>query len=122
MSIRRLFSFLLCLAVALCAGGFLVSSLFASPVQAETTNAFLKTQSALKKTTGLESWLGIGMDTNAAKLFNALAGDIPAEIFETGSTATTSLRNYIPGGAFGTMNSMIASLNTPPASGIEYIA
>lgn len=114
----RLFSFF-----AIIASFLFLATLF-SPnfVYAEANNTFLKTQAALKKTTGLESWLGIGMDTNAAKLFNALVGDIPKEIFETGTTTTGYLKNYIPGGAFGTMNGMIASLNTPPASGIEYIA
>lgn len=100
---------------------FLISNFFfSSPAFAQ--NAFLEKQAAIKDGTGLESWTNEAMSSNMMSLFNGMVGDIPEEIFETGTSTTSLLRNYIPGGAFGTMNQMIASLNTPPASGVEYIA
>lgn len=80
-----------------------------------TVSSLYETQSAIKEGTGLESWQSTGMDITSVKVLNSLVGDIP----DIGSSATSM---YIPGGAFGTMNRMIAALNTPPASGIEYIA
>lgn len=109
----RILSFLLILVSSFL---FLVS-----PSLAQTSNPFLQKQDAIKEGTGLESWTNEAMSSNMMSLFNGMVGEIPAEIFEGSPTAAT-IPKFIPGGAFGTMNNMIASLNTPPASGVEYIA
>ncbi|HWS48947.1 MAG TPA: hypothetical protein VN174_02785 [Candidatus Methanoperedens sp.] len=96
-------------------------SFLVSPTLAQTSNPFLQKQSAIKEGTGLESWTNEAMSSNMMSLFNGMVGEIPEEIFEGSPTAAT-IPKFIPGGAFGTMNNMIASLNTPPASGVEYIA
>jgi len=82
-------------------------------------NAFFQKQDAIKNNTGLESWTNEAMGSNMMSLFIGLNGTIPAEIFDLGSSQTSF---YIPGGAVGNLNNLIASLHTPPASGIEYIA
>jgi len=100
----------------------LVSSfLFLTSPSFAADNPFLQKQDAIKEGTGLESWTNEAMSSNMMSLFNGMVGEIPAEIFEGSPTAAT-IPKFIPGGAFGTMNNMIASLNTPPASGVEYIA
>lgn len=106
---------------ALAFGGLLIFflSFLVSPSFA-VENPFLQKQNAIKDGTGLESWTNEAMSSNMMSLFNGMVGDIPAEIFN--SSGTASLPKFIPSGAFGTMNNMIAALNTPPASGIEYIA
>lgn len=101
----------------------LITSVFLfSTSSLAASNAFLEKQSAMKEGTGLEAWSSEAMSSNLMSLFNGLVGEIPEAAFETGSSTTSLLQNYMPGGALGTMNNMIASLNTPPASGIEYIA
>ena len=82
-------------------------------------SAFFQKQDAIKNNTGLESWTNEAMGSNMMSLFIGLNGTIPAEIFDLGSSQTSF---YIPGGAVGNLNNLIASLHTPPASGIEYIA
>lgn len=81
---------------------------------------FLQKQDAIKNNTGLESWTNEAMGSNMMSLFIGLNGTIPAQIFETGTSQTSFY--YMPGGAVGKLNQMIAVLHTPPASGIEYIA
>jgi hypothetical protein len=118
MTRGRLFCFLLNLTLV-----FGVATLFSSPAFAQAqTNPFLQKQAAIKNGSGLESWSNEAMSSNMMSLFNGMVGDIPAEIFESGAPTTSVIQNYIPGGAFGTMNNMVAALNNPPASGIEYIA
>ena len=99
---------------------FLSSIFFVSPsyAAATTTNTFLEKQDAMKNGSGLEAWTNESMGNSMMSLYNGLVGDIDAKVFESGTSATS----FIPGGAFGTMNKIIASLNTPPASGVEYIA
>lgn len=103
---------------------FLLSVFFflTSPILAQTTstsNPFLQKQAAMKNGTGLESWTNEAMGSNMMSLFTGLVGEIPPEVFDANLPAPTT---FIPGGAFGTLNGMIASLHTPPASGVEYIA
>jgi hypothetical protein len=118
MSSRRLLGFISLFSIVYC----LISSFFISPVFAATTNAFLDEQAAINSGTGLGSWSKSAITSDTMILFNGMVGDIPAEAFETGTSATSFLQKFVPGGAFGTMNNMIAALNNPPASGIEYIA
>jgi hypothetical protein len=87
-----------------------------SPSIADT---FFQKQDAIKNNTGLESWIDEAMGSNMMSLFVGLNGTIPADIFDVGSSQTSL---YIPGGAIGNLNKFVASLNTPPASGVEYIA
>jgi hypothetical protein len=52
-----------------------------------------------------------------------MVGEVPDEIFDVNADASIiNQYKYNPGGAFGNMNRLIATLQTPPASGIEYIA
>jgi len=120
MSIRRLFSFIFLISCL----SFLVSSLtfLSQPAYAQTSNLFFQKQSAIKNGTGLESWTDEAMGSNMISLFTGMVGEIPESIFTGDASKPSIAKNYIPGGAFGTMNNMIAVLNTPPASGIEYIA
>lgn len=114
---RSIFSFLLCLAVAFGVSG----SLFVSPIFAQSESpmkALYQTQSAMKEGTGLEAWTSTGVDITGVKILNTMTGEIPENFLDTGGSAAV----YIPGGALGTMNNLVASLYTPPASGIEYIA
>ena len=102
---------------------FLVSNLFflVSPTFAQSESpmkALYQTQSAMKEGTGLEAWTSTGVDITGVKILNTMTGEIPENFLDTGGSAAV----YIPGGALGTMNNLVASLYTPPASGIEYIA
>lgn len=66
-----------------------------------------------------ESWLFEAAGSNAVVGLNILAGTIPESIL---SGTMPDVLDWIPGGAIGITNNLIASLYTPPASGIEYIA
>ncbi|MFA5026234.1 MAG: hypothetical protein WC503_07065, partial [Candidatus Shapirobacteria bacterium] len=102
---------------------FTLISFFTSPIiAADTTNLFFQKQSAIKNGTGLESWTDEAMGSNMMSLFTGMVGEIPEDIFTVDASKPSFARKYIPGGAFGTMNNMIAVLNNPPASGIDYIA
>jgi hypothetical protein len=109
MSRRPIFTFVFLLSIVYC----LISNLFVSPAFA--ASSLLNIQSAMKSGDNAESWGGGMMDVSAVKILTSLTGEIP-------DIGTSTVSMFIPGGAFGTMNTMIASLNNPPASGIEYIA
>ena len=64
-----------------------------------------------------QEWLYNSMGSNILSTLNILTGTIPDEVFS--GQGTTSWR---PAGALGSTTGLIASLYTPPASGIEYIA
>jgi hypothetical protein len=117
MSSHFLLKFLFCIAVI-----FGINGLLATPAFAQITNPFFQKQSAIKNGTGLESWTDEAMGSNMMSLFTGMVGEVPENIFTVDASKPSIVKNYIPGGAFGTMNNMIAALNTPPASGIEYIA
>jgi len=87
------------------------------------SNSFIDKKNAIKTGNNQEAWLDEAMGGNMISLFNGMVGEVPDEIFkETADASVINQYKYNPGGAFGTMNQFIASLNTPPASGIEYIA
>lgn len=126
MTRSRFFNFFPRLAIAFCVGGFFLTIggfLLSSPSFA-VDNILLQKQAAIKSGSGLESWSNEAMTSNVVILFNGMAGDIPEGVFETGSSKEKDsvINTFRPGGAFGTMTTMIAALNTPPASGIDYIA
>lgn len=64
-----------------------------------------------------QEWLYNSMGSNILSTLNILTGTIPDEVF-SGQGATS----WRPAGALGSTTGLIASLYTPPASGIEYIA
>lgn len=87
------------------------------------SNSFIDKKNAIKSGNNQEAWLDEAMGSNMISLFTGMVGDIPDEIFEENpDTSIINQYKYNPGGAFGTMNRFIATLQTPPASGIEYIA
>lgn len=86
-------------------------------------NSFTNKKNAIKTGNNQEAWLDEAMGSNMISLFTVLVGDVPDEIFDVNADASIiNQYKYNPGGAFGTMNRFIATLQTPPASGIEYIA
>lgn len=86
-------------------------------------SSFIDKKNAIKEGNNQESWLDEAMGSNMISLFVGMVGDVPDEIFDVNADASIiNQYKYNPGGAFGTMNRFIATLHTPPASGIEYIA
>ncbi len=87
------------------------------------TSSFVDKKKAIKDGNNQEAWLDEAMGSNMVSLFTGMVGEIPDEIFDENADASIiNQYRYNPGGAFGTMNRFIATLQTPPASGIEYIA
>jgi hypothetical protein len=102
----------------------LVSPLLAQNTPPATTaNIFLQKQQAIKDGSSQESWLDEGMGSNLITLFTGFVGQdtINQQFFDV-FNATGMVPRTFPGGALGTGTKMVASLFTPPASGIEYIA
>lgn len=87
-----------------------------------SSNPYLDKSDAIKSGNNQESWLNEALSSNLVSLFNGITGGIPKEVFQAYESGKSPQYAYIPGGAFGNMNNMIASLYTPPASGVEYIA
>jgi len=86
-------------------------------------NSFTSKKNAVKTGNNQESWLDEAMGSNMISLYTGMVGDVPDEIFDVNADASIiNQYKYNPGGAFGNMNRFIATLQTPPASGIEYIA
>lgn len=86
-------------------------------------NSFTNKKNAVKTGNNQEAWLDEAMGSNMVSLFTGMVGEVPDEIFDVNADASIiNQYKYNPGGAFGTMNRFIATLQTPPASGIEYIA
>ena len=105
--------------------GVVISAVFlARSLLAVTSlqNKYLDTQKATKSPT-LENWSGASMDSTSFKIFTSLVGEdtIDQKFFDTFNT-TGMVPRIVPGGALGTGTKMVASLFSPPASGIEYIA
>lgn len=87
------------------------------------SNSFVNKKNAIKSGNNQEAWLDEAMGSNMVSLFTGMVGEVPDEIFdENADVSIINQYKYNPGGAFGTMNRLIATLQTPPASGIEYIA
>lgn len=93
------------------------SSLAQSPTPVLLQNLLYQKQKAIKNNTGLETWTNEAFLSNLTALFIGLNGTIPEEVFNQLNTTS-----YLPGGAVGQINGYISSLQTPPASGIEYLA
>lgn len=68
-----------------------------------------------------EAWLDNAFKNVPLSALDVLVDvkNMPAEMLQPGYTGTL---NWIPGGALGTTTNLIASLYSPPASGIEYLA
>ncbi len=89
---------------------------------ASRNNIILQKQKAIQENTGLESWTNEAMGSNFTALFLGLNGSVPEEVFDSMESGEEEEISYSPGGAIGDVNQRIASLYTPPASGIEYLA
>lgn len=73
-------------------------------------------QSALEDTNiNSENWIKESATTNGLLVINALVGTDTVAM-------TTTKSGWIPGGLIGSTNKVIASLYTPPISGVQYIA
>lgn len=88
-----------------------------SPTPDLSQNILFQKQKAIKNNTGLETWTHEAMTDNMVSLFIGLNGTVPEDVFRE-----LNMTSYLPGGAIGQVNEYISSLQTPPASGIEYIA
>lgn len=80
---------------------------------------------AIKAGGNVESWFGSGIFTTAFNFLNIFTNiiDIPESLLtsiENGQPIASS--QWVPGGVTGNLSGMIATLNYPQASGIEYIA
>lgn len=90
---------------------FFVKNIFA------TTNIIKQTQDAQLKSNNAESWQLNSWNTTAVNALTTLTG--PIEFNDDGTIKTTG---YIPSGMIGVANNMVASLYSPAASGVQYIA
>ncbi|MFA4827273.1 MAG: hypothetical protein WC596_03450 [Candidatus Shapirobacteria bacterium] len=104
----------------------LILSIFLSVKILAQTNVLLDTKNAWKQGTNMETWIGKeSLKSNTAGLLNTLIDveSIPDEILK-GQAYTPDGKPivWVPGGALGATNKLIASLYTPPASGLDYVA
>jgi hypothetical protein len=80
---------------------------------------------AIKIGGNVEGWFGSSLFTTIFHLLNILTNiiDIPDDVLtsvETGQPIASS--RWVPGGSIGVVSTSVASLYSPPASGVEYIA
>lgn len=111
-----------------------LASIFSSPIFAQTTTAsnstaieFMNIQNASKKgQTTLERWSEDSLTGSSMAILKNMIGEVPQEFFDGLQQISTTGSGKIPklmiGGAIGKGTEFIATLFTPPASGIEYIA
>jgi len=83
---------------------------------------FKQKQDAIRAGTNLETWNDEAIGNNAFSMFRGLVGELPSQVLSQDYSNNSSPTAWIPGGLFGSTNNMIAKLNSPPASGLEYIA
>ncbi len=77
---------------------------------------YQKKQAAVKKGGNQEAWLDSALGSNIVSGGTAIHGEIPEEVL-SGNTIF-----WQPTGAMGASTNLIASLYTPPASGVQYVA
>ena len=111
-----------------------LASIFSSPIFAQTTAAsnstgidFMNIQNAGKKgQTTLERWSEDSITGSSMAILKNMIGEVPEDFFTQLEQVTTTGQGKFPklaiGGALGKGTQMIATLFTPPASGIQYIA
>jgi len=105
-----IFSKYLIIAISVIAAFYTVNSVLAQ------TNILKDKQDAITQGNNQESWLDEAMGSNIISTIKLATGVIPDDVLN--GTAT----NWVPGGALGTTTNLIASVYTPQASGIQYIA
>lgn len=105
-----IFSKYLIIAISVIAAFYTANSILAQ------TNILKDKQDAIKTGNNQESWLDEAMGSNIVSSVRLLTGDIPDDVLN--GTATS----WVPGGALGTTTNLVASVFTPQASGIQYIA
>lgn len=84
---------------------------------AEATNILKQKQDAIAKGNNQEAWMNEAMGSNMMSMIQMMTGPIPFE-----SDGSIKLEGYVPRGAIGSANNLVASLYRQPASGIDYIA
>jgi hypothetical protein len=91
---------------------------------ASAASYFTQKNEAIKQGGNQENWLSEALGSNGVATFVGFAGDPPPAITDgrplIGKDGHPVV--WIPGGMMGMTNNMIAKLQTPQASGIEYIA
>ena len=98
-----------------------------TPSPTATTNQFLKLQNAAKPgQTTLERWSEDSITSSAMSIQRAMIGEVSEDFFTQLEAVQATGKGKLPklaiGGAIGSGTQMIATLFTPPASGIQYIA
>ena len=98
-----------------------------SPTTVPVTNQYLKIQNAAKPgQTTLERWSEDSITSSAMSIQRAMIGEVPEDFFTQLEAVQATGKGKFPklaiGGALGGGTQMIATLFTPPASGIQYIA
>jgi hypothetical protein len=107
---------------------FIIASVFISPrLLAQTApqpeNVIKYKQDAIQTGGNQESWMDEALKGNMVSMLNVVAGTVPDSCFQqNGSTCYAPGSGQAVGGALGTTNQFTASLFSPAASGIEYIA
>lgn len=88
------------------------------------TNPIKAKQDAMLKGNNQESWLDSAMTSNLMSIQTMMSGTFPDEILnqEIDPSGGRTSYFYIPQGLIGLTSQAAASLYSPPASGVEYIA
>lgn len=108
------------LQISLILVSFFFLTLISTKIFAKAT--YFDKSSAITTGNNQEAWLDEALGGNMVSLYNGMTGGISKEFFEAYVSGKSPATAYVPGGAFGTMNNLIATLSNPPASGVEYIA
>ena len=73
-------------------------------------------QDAAKEGGNQEAWLDESMSSNVVSSIKLISGPIPDNVL------AGEVKTFVPLGAIGSINNLVASTFTPAASGIEYVA
>lgn len=90
--------------------------------QVKAQNIISDKQKAIDKGGNSERWLHEALISNMVSSTTMLGGPIPDQYLNVKYGDTDAPTSYVPGGAIGTVTGLIASMYTPPASGIQYLA
>lgn len=85
-------------------------------------NYIKQKQDAIQKGNNQEAWLDSALGSNIVSTQIMLSGTIPDDVLNQKIDEYGNIISFNPEGMIGNTNKIIASLYTPPASGVEYIA
>ena len=101
---------------------FSVKAILAQENPNLSQNYIKKKQDAIEKGNNQEAWIDSALGSNLMSTQIMLSGTIPDSVLSGETTPNGYPVSYTPQGLIGTSNQIIASMFTPSASGIEYIA